>query len=120
MICKEFTTENGKNWKVPTFITCNSKNVIYYQLCATCKKVSNIGKTNCLRYRTNGHISSCRLGNSSDVFDNHVYNCKKDDEEPYFYLWVLMSVNDPEKLLTYESQFHHQGMDTINRNKSKH
>ena len=100
-------------------ITCNSKFVIYYQVCASCGIVSNIGKTNCLRKRMNVHISSCRLGNSNDVFDNHVFACKKDNKEPYFKLWVLMEVNDIKKLLVYENYFHKRGMDTLNKEKSK-
>ena len=117
--CKEFTMTSGTKWIVPSYIDCNSKNVIYYQLCEFCKKVSNIGKTNCLRDRTNGHISSCRLGNSSDVFDNHVYNCKTNDIGPYFKLWILMEVNDTNKLLVYENYFHTKGNDTINKYKAK-
>ena len=117
--CVEFKTANNEIWKVPTHITCNSKCVIYYQLCANCEIVSNIGKTNSLRKRTNGHISSCRLGNSNDIFDNHVFKCKNNDKEPYFKLWVLMEVNDISKLLVYENYFHKRGMDTINREKSK-
>ena len=74
---------------------------------------------NSLRKRTNGHISCCRLGNSNDKFDNHVYKCKKNDDEPYFKLWVLMEVNDISKLLVYENHFHKRGMDTINKEKSK-
>ena len=64
------------------------------------------------------HITSCRNGNTSDKFDNHVHSCKNDDVEPYFKLYVLLEVNNINKLLVYEDYFHKQGMDTINRNKA--
>ena len=93
--------------------------MIYFQVCTGCKIVSNIGKTNDLRKRTNVHISSCRNGDSPDRFDNHVYACKKSDNEPYFNLWIFMEVNNVDKLLVYESYFHKKGYDTLNRDRAK-
>ena len=117
--CKEFPVSNNTIWKVPTHITCHSKYVIYYQICTECGVVSNIGKTNNLRARTNVHITSCRHGNTTDKFDSHVFNCKKKDIEPYFKLYIMIEVNDIDKLLVYEDYFHKRGMDTLNRNKAK-
>lgn len=116
--CDTFKVSNGRTWHVQSHITCQSKMVVYYQVCMGCNKTSNVGKTNVLRKRTNVHISSCKLGGSSDRFDNHVYACKKDHIEPLFKLFVLMEVNNYDKLLVYESNFQKQGFDTLNVNKS--
>ena len=64
----------------------------------------------------NSHISSCRNGNSSDRFDNHVFNCLKGEEktEPFFQIFALMTLNNDNKLITYEKYFHRQGFDTMN------
>ena len=116
--CTSFITANGTEWHIKSHITCNSKLVLYFQRCASCDGiVSNIGKTNDLRLRMNNHISACRLGNSTDKFDNHVFNCKmsNDKSEPYFYLTIFMEVNDVNKLLVYENYLHTNGHDTINR-----
>ena len=67
----------------------------------------------------NNYLSACRLGTSTDKFDNHVYNCKNNDSEPYFRLTILMEVNDVNKLLTYEKSFHPKGYDTINKTRAK-
>lgn len=118
--CTSFKTAKGVIWEVPTFVTCNSKMVLYYQICMFCKTTSNIGKTNDLRLRTNNHISACRLGNSTDKFDNHVYHCNREKKmEPYFKLMVLMEINDMNKLLVYENHLHKNGHDTINRTVAK-
>ena len=97
--CEEFPVANNTIWKVPTHITCHSQHVVYYQICAKCGIVSNIGKTNNFRSRMNVHITSCRHGNTSDKFDSHVFKCKKDEIEPYFKLYALIEVNDVDKLL---------------------
>ena len=117
--CKSFKVADNETWEVPTHITCQSTKVLYFQICTGCDHESNVGKTNNLRYRINNHISSCRLGTSTDKFDNHVYHCKRDNNEPYFKLMVLMEVNEIEKLLIYEDYFHKRGFDTINRSRAK-
>ena len=98
---------------------CNSKNAIYYQVCNFCNKVSNIGKTDDIRDRTNNHISACKHGKSTDIFDNHVFACSKKHNlshtEPFFKLYILMVLNDYNKLRNYERQLHLQGHDTINQ-----
>ena len=95
-ICAQYLVEcdnvigiNGVIWNIPSYITCQSKMVVYYQVCLGCNYFCNVGKTNTLRKRTNVHISSCKSGNTSDKFDIHVFNCKKDHLEPLFKLYVL-------------------------------
>ena len=55
--CSSFVTANGSTWVVKCHVDCHSKNVIYYQICNFCQKVSDIGKTDDLRERTNNHIT---------------------------------------------------------------
>ena len=66
----------------------------------------------------NNHISDCKLGGSSDLFDQHVYECKKQsdtpDAEPYFHIFVYMTVKKSEHLLTYENFLHRRGFDSMN------
>ena len=67
----------------------------------------------------NNHISSCRLGNSSDRFDNHVFHCRIKNNytsEPFFKIYVFMEIKDERLLLSYESYLHKKGYDTMNWN----
>ena len=116
--CNEVIGSNGVIWKIPSHITCQSKMVLYFLVCSGCNRYSNVGKTNVLRKRTNLHISSCKSGNTSDKFDIHVFTCKKDHLEPLFKLYVLMEVDNYNKLLIYEHFFHAQGFDVCNKNKA--
>ena len=116
--CATFKVDNGVIWHVPSHITCHSKLVCYYQICLGCNKCSNVGKTNNLRLRTNVHISSCKSGVTTDKFDSHVFICKKDHAEPLFKLYILLELNDYNKLLVYEDYFHKQGFDTLNKHKA--
>ena len=112
-----FKLATGKIWETRCTMSCKSKNVIYFLTCNRCNgKVSYIGKTVDLRKRTNGHISSSRTGNGTDIFDNHVFNCDGTgpSTEPYFKLFLMISVAE-HSLLTYESHFHSMGFDTMNR-----
>ena len=117
--CSSFKCANGKIWNIKSHINCNSKNVEYYLVCNMCNEVSHTGKTETtLRARTNNHISSCRNGSSTNIFDNHVYpcgirnNCLK---PPYFKLFAFMKLSDKRKLITYERYLHRKGYDTMNR-----
>ena len=67
----------------------------------------------------NVHITSCRHGTGSDIFDQHVYQCNngRQPEGPYFKLWVMMQLADATQLLTYENYFHRNGYDTLNYGK---
>ena len=76
------------------------------------------GKLIFLRPRTNNHISECKSGATTDIFDRHVYNCKKDHIDPVFKLNVLIEVDNYDKLLVYEEYFHKQGFDVCNRRKA--
>ena len=111
--------KNGSSWEVKCFASCQSLNVLYFLTCIFCKEVTYIGKTNNFRLRTNNHISSCRLGKSSDQFDNLVFECWKKKNstlppEPFFSANILMVCNDYHKLLSHESALHAKGFDTMN------
>ena len=113
----EFPTATGKMWKIKSPMSCNSKNknVIYYLKCNRCDQTTYIGKTINIRSRTNQHISSCRTGKGTDIFDQHVFSCNtKPHKEPYFKLYLMMT-SDEHSLLTYESHFHRLRYDTMNR-----
>ena len=81
-------TLNGFEWNIQHHINCSSKNVLYFLRCIPCNfKVTYTGKTNNFRSKMNNHISACRHGNSTDRFDNHVFECKRltnYGNEPYF------------------------------------
>ena len=112
-----FKLASGKMWSVRSELSCKSKNVIYFITCNMCQgKTSYIGKTNNLRLRTNGHISSCRNGTGCDKFDLHVHNCSDVVilKEPYFKLYPMLNVKNEHSLNTYESHFHKLGYDTMN------
>ena len=116
--CSTFTLANGTIWKVPTHITCNSKKVIYFLKCNTCDWFSYLGKTNILRKRTNNHISCGKSGKGKNRADKHFFVCNKDHQEPLFQLYVLMELNDYDKLRVYEDDFHKRGFDTCNSYKA--
>ena len=118
--CKSFVTSNGTTWNIKCHITCGSLNALYFLRCRYCsefnEEFTKLGKTDNLRERTNNHISSCRHGTSTDIFDNHVYSCAKSrglpHTEPYFIMFVFMVCNDYNKLLNIERKLHLQGHDT--------
>ena len=118
--CKSFLTQNGTEWHIRSRIDCNSLNVLYWLKCMKCDNnntTTNTGKTFNLRERMNNHISACRIGGSTDLFDEHVFHCKQNnpdpDKEPYFHIYAFMTVKR-ECLLTYESHLHRKGHDSIN------
>ena len=115
---ESFLLSNGKRWIVKCEMSCHSKNVLYLLKCNRCDGLQTyIGKTNNLRLRTNQHISTCRTGNGTDKFDQHVFNCSGhgNSQEPYFKLFLLMELKYEKNLLTYESHFQKLGYDTMNR-----
>ena len=117
--CSSFKTSNGIIWEIKSNINCNSTNVIYYLKCNMCKgMVTYTGKTKTsLRIRTNNHISSCRNGTGSNIFDMHVYECgtrNKCLKPPYFQLLAFMKLSTEEKLLIYEKYLHRKCFDTMN------
>ena len=118
--CGSFDTANGIRWEIRSHINCNTKNVIYQLTCNSCTgstKESKIGKTfTKLRYRLNNHISDCRTGNTTDVFDLHVHTCGKPSKnlvEPYFKVHAYMALSSRDKLLQYEKEFQKRNYATI-------
>ena len=123
--CTSFMTAKGYEWQIRSQIDCHSENVLYYLKCLWCPDPSNpvtyTGKTFVFRDRMNVHISSCRLGGSSDIFDQHVFQCRQkhenSDEEPFFHIYAFFTVKNRASLETYEKDLHKKGYDTMNRPK---
>ena len=65
----------------------------------------------------NNHISCCRLGTGSNIFDRHVYLCKteKNMNEPFFEIYAYMIIKDEEDLCTYEKFLHGKSYHTMNK-----
>ena len=84
--CASFKTSNNVTWYIRSHLTCQSKNVIYVLKCSSCNySTTYIGKTIDLRSRLNNHMTSCRLGGSTDNFDNHIFYCMQNQkQEPFF------------------------------------
>ena len=117
--CTKFETSSGHTWEIRSHINCNSTCVIYYLECLMCNgAVTKTGKTSTkLRSRINNHISECKSGNTSDIFDLHVHKCGKSKNNlnpPYFRVKAYMKLSSPEKLLTYEKLLHSRKYATIN------
>ena len=74
--------------------------------------------TNDLRKRTNVHISCGKSEKSTNKADKHFYTCKTDHLDPLFKLYVLLELNDYDKLRVYEDDFHKRGFDTCNQYKA--
>ena len=73
----------------------------------------------------NNHMSGCRYGTNSHLFDQHVFKCgnlatvaARDlaKYEPFFKFHIMMVCGDYNRLLDYEKKFHRNGMDTLNNN----
>ena len=56
-----------------------------------------------MRKRMNNHISCCRLGTGTNIFDRHVYFCKteKNMNKPFFKIYAYMTITNEEDLCTY-------------------
>ena len=116
--CSSFLTSNNIEWHIRSNINCHSKNVIYFLKCICCNlSTSYIGKTNNFRARMNNHISECRTGNTTDIFDKHVHKCKEKNhvkKEPYFQVYAFMTVSRENLLIPYESYLQSKRFDTMN------
>ena len=115
--CSSFKTSNNYNWTIKCHINCHSKLVVYYLKCICCNLETYIGKTNNFRARMNNHISESRSGSTSNIFDRHVYNCRKKqklDKEPFFHIYAFMTVSKEELLIPYESHLQERNFDTMN------
>ena len=65
----------------------------------------------------NGHKSSSNLGTSSDIFDNHVFRCRKRSNysaKPNFLVYAFLTVKNKDLLLPYESHIQRLGHATMN------
>ena len=84
-----------------------------------CNDVSYTGKTKTrLRIRTNNHISSCKNGTGTNIFDNHVYTCglnARSLKPPYFKMYAFMKLSSEKMLVTYERYLHRIGFDSMNK-----
>ena len=103
--CSSFKAANGEIWEIKAYIDCNSKNVLYYLTCNMCNgAVTYTGRTkNKLRTRTNNHISCCRSGKGSNIFDNHVFNCGTKNnclKPPYFKVYAFTRLSKEDNLPT--------------------
>ena len=115
--CTFFYTSNNVRWDIKEHITCHAKCTLYYLKCLACNITSYTGKTNIFRQRMNNHISDCRTGNSTDRFDLHVHDCIRKHnrrEEPFFQIFIFMTVHHENMLITYEKYLHHKQFDTMN------
>ena len=119
--CTSFVTSNNTTWNIKSHINCESKNVLYFLKCNMCKttiKETNTGKTlTRFRERLNNHISDCRTGRTTDIFDIHVHNCGTINNclrEPFFGVYAFMKLSAPDKLIIYEKYLHSKRFDTTN------
>ena len=120
--CSSFTTSNNVIWVIKSHINCHSRNVLYFLKCNMCKtaiKETKTGKTwTRFRERLNNHISDCRTGRTTDVFDIHVHKCGTNNNclnEPFFKVYAFMKLSKPDKLITYERYLHSKRFDTMNK-----
>ena len=118
--CTSFVTSKGTTWEIRSHVTCNSKNALYYLKCPWCnatKIETYTGRAVILRGRMNTHISCCKLGNGTDKFDKHVYECRQkhpNSTEPWFLIYVFCTIKDPKMLDIHEKHLHRLGLDTLN------
>ncbi len=120
--CTSFICSNGQTWEIRSHITCQSVNVLYYLKCLWCEgpPETYTGKTNILRPRMNTHISTCKTGNGSDKFDQHVFSCRKKHPgsvEPWFQMYAFFTIKNTKSLEEYEKHLHRLGLDTMNKPK---
>ena len=94
---------------------------MYYLKCPWCevttKTETYTGRAVILRGRMNTHISCCKLGTGTDLFDKHVFECRKkhpNSTEPWFQIYVFYTVKDPNMLDIHEKHLHRLGLDTLN------
>ena len=87
--------------------------------CNSCYgNTTHTGKTVDFRHKMNNHTTASRYGTSTDKFYKYVFKCsnKNNDvaKEPYFKVYIFMTVNNENKLLCYESYLHKVGFDIRN------
>ena len=98
--CSEFELANREIWKIKTNITCRSRNIIYYLKCKFSMYEIYIGKTvghynHGFKIRMNNYITESRSGTSTCKSPIHIFNSIKINnrqlEEPFFYIYVMLS-----------------------------
>ena len=64
----------------------------------------------------NGHISESRTGISTCNFPKHVFECGTNHNlvEPFFKIYVFMSINDSKLLISYEETVFRAGHTLLN------
>ena len=70
------------------------------------------------KVRMNQHICGCRNGNSLCKFPQHVFKCgteKGNLIEPYFKINIMIKLNSPDMLISYEDYYHKNKYDILNR-----
>ena len=82
-------------------------NVLHFLSCNSCNgNTTYTSKTVNFRHRMNNHITACRYGTFTNKFGYYVLKCSKRKEhvakEPYFKVYVFMTVNNGIKLLYYK------------------
>ena len=117
--CSSFITSNGYNCKIIYHVNSNNIHVLYFLSYNSCNgNTTYTDKTANFSLRMNNHIIACRYGTSTGKFDNYVFICSNKNEhvtkEPYFKVYVFMTVNNENKLLRYESYLHRMRLDTMN------
>ena len=87
-------------------------------MCKNDNPISKTGKTwSKFRERLNNHISDCRTGRTTDIFDLHVHECGINNNclnPPYFKVYAFMKLSNADKLLIYERHLHERQYATIN------
>ena len=81
----------------------NEPSIFVFQNVASCfiegnERSFSAGITNDLGLRMNKHMSSCRLGTSSDKFYNHVFKCRAENSnclEPILNICTAPSTHPP-------------------------
>ena len=119
----EFKLANRKIWKIQTNITCHSRN-IYSLQCKLC-----MCKTYTSAYTINDHIHvfKTKMSNSITKSGSGVSKCKlhihafnsikrnnRQLEEPFLYIYVLLSLKSISRLELLGTLFHKRGNDTLN------
>ena len=116
--CPNLKTSDNFIWYIEIQITRQHKNIIYFLKSTSCNySTTYIGKTIDLRSRVNNHITSCRLGGSTDKFDNHVFYCMQNQkqQEPLFKIVTFMKLADKRNLQFYEKLLQNRGYDSLNK-----
>ena len=103
--CKELQFGKHK-WSYNRKFTCDSKNVIYILICASCPSYY-IGQTTNFRQRTAKHKSDIDNPQNSNCKEctNHLKECNKNSREPFFSIYPIYYEDDSNKRQFLELRF---------------